>query len=281
LPTLSPTASPSKAAAGLEFNVTSSPTTAPTQNPTTSPTATPSRRIFGDATFQLIDANSQKPLKPLSSGSKFDSFLYQSITIKLYCSDYSEINQVVFQLSSISSTSFRGLDAYFYEYTSTSNPFSMTPVDSSGGLNLSTGQYSLSAMAYSSDNVMLDSTDFTFSAVEGSQVQTQNSSEVPSQSTAKAIALTLSGSLATVSAATGGVTIALSAVGIAQQTTVVTQTGTMFVNLFHYMQFLGSVSLMAGNGSPDFYRQFLSGFTWTLGLVHMDFWSTLFGSWFD
>eukprot|EP00475_Leptophrys_vorax_P019246 TRINITY_DN2627_c0_g1_i7.p1 TRINITY_DN2627_c0_g1~~TRINITY_DN2627_c0_g1_i7.p1 ORF type:complete len:663 (+),score=132.77 TRINITY_DN2627_c0_g1_i7:1417-3405(+) len=259
-----------------------SPTIAPSDSPTSSPTGSPTSNSLSNASFRLLNSLTGSVISELDSGGNVDLSSNPFVTIEVVTT--SSVGSVQFILSYSTKTSmFRGL-ASTETFVDNSSPFVATAATGSIGyepLNLSVGQYNLETTAFSGSDASGDVTgivSLSFSVSDGAN-STSSSTSVQSLSTAKVVGVVSSTFVSSISFAAVGVVSVIASLGN-HETSVTSIISRLYINLFQYMQFLGMLSLMVGN-APEYYRNFYSGFTWTLGLVKFGLWEAVFGSWYS
>jgi hypothetical protein len=273
---LTPTAAPS-----------TTPSTAPSQTPTAVPTTAPTLApsVVADLSVIVIDVQTGSTVTTLVNGASINTLNYPEFTLILV-SSLTSIQSVKFVINSFgtSSNSVK-VKATTQTVIDNSSPWSASDyVDGQyEPLELELGQYTIFVTAYDQQNAQgqeLGNSSTAFNVVQGSgnDLEQDSTTAVSDPSLGQTLGVVGSSFVTGVSCAALATGVFSAAAAPNSGMTVVTaQSSSMFMGMFGYMQFLGTLPLMQGNEQPDYYQNFYSGFSWTLGLVS----PKSVGNWFD
>jgi hypothetical protein len=272
LPTVSPSPAPSNALAQTE-------TIAPTIAPTLSPT------IIAELTILVIDVETGSTIATLENGASINTLKNPDFTL-LLLSSYTSIQSAKFVISSrVNSSNLLGVKAVSETIIDNSAPFSASGYVNGEyqPLDLELGQYSISVAAYDQPNAQgqeIGKASTSFAVIQGN-ADDNSTATVPDPSLSKTLGV-VSSSLVTGVSCAALTTGVFSAAGAPHTgvTVVTAQSSSMFMGMVGYMQFLGTLPLMQGTEQPDYYQNFYSGFSWTLGIVSPRSVGNLFESWY-
>eukprot|EP00475_Leptophrys_vorax_P007237 TRINITY_DN14587_c0_g1_i17.p1 TRINITY_DN14587_c0_g1~~TRINITY_DN14587_c0_g1_i17.p1 ORF type:complete len:956 (-),score=157.01 TRINITY_DN14587_c0_g1_i17:413-2995(-) len=278
LPSISPTAV-----------TTVSPSEVPSVGPTATPTSSPTTTVF---VVNVVNTQTGEVIMTLANGSSISTLDYPDITLVVETTD-TQIQSVEFILSADSfANSINSRDAgarnlqlrETYRTIDNSAPFSATS-EVNGTyepLGVPLGSYSVVVTGYSGENAtgtQLGSAQQSFSVSQSSN-STENTATthpVADQSVARSVGIVVSTVAASVCAA--GMMISATAQDDAKAASA--EIAVLSQKLFSYLQFLSSLSMMVGNLQPEDYRNYFSGFAWTMGWVTPGPIQSVFNNWFN